>query len=379
MNLYHELAINPEHGTSIIFQLKEQITWLIASGKLTAGEQLPPIKEMAKGLGINLQTVRIAYLRLEADGLVSSHQGRGTHVLAFDPSQFARLAASQHSHTIGVVLPSMNNPFYQDVLQGVEDVAEENGMLILLTSAHEDPHHAWRNFAMLAAKGVDGILLFSHDVSQYLESFSGNSGSSTGIPFVSVDAPASTGFVVNMDLQAAGRLAARHILSHAHDRIGVITFDPRADVVKPLIDGFIQEVTTAGKIIQPGLMGIVPDFSMEAGASVARMLMSTQPPPTAVFAIADMLAFGAMQTFKRLGLRIPADVALVSFNNVSTASLVEPGLTTVSAPALQLGREGMRMLKILMDGNSPKIPQVLLPVELIIRGSCGVHLGEQGR
>jgi len=124
MDLFESLSIQPNQETTFANQLKQQITWLIASGKLKAGDPLPPVQVLAERLGITLHTVRHAYQKLAADGLVESRQGRGTHVLLFDPVRLAQVAGSIRSHTIGVIIPSWTNPFYHALLQGIEEVAE---------------------------------------------------------------------------------------------------------------------------------------------------------------------------------------------------------------------------------------------------------------
>lgn len=324
-------------------------------------------------LGINLHTVRSAYHKLEDDGLVETRQGKGTHVLSFDPGRLTQIAASQRSHTIGVIIPSWTNPFYHAFLQGVEEIAEQEQSLILLSNAHDDPHTAWRNYAMFTAKNVDGILIVSHDLSDYLDLSTLDSGNFSGAPYVTVDAPETKGFSVNMDLRSVGYQAARHLLEHGHDLIGLITFDPQAGNVKPIVEGFIQALREAGTTYDSAYSSIVPDYSIAAGGEGAARLLDLLKPPTAIFAISDTLALGAMREIKQRGLRIPQDFGLVSFNDIPTAALVEPALTSVATPAVQLGRESMLMLKALIDGKQPAYQQIVLPVELIIRQSCGRH------
>lgn len=374
MNLYNTINVNPTHGTTLAHQLKEQITWLIVTGKLKSGDQLPPIREMSARLGINLHTVRSAYQKLEAEGLVISRQGKGTHVLMFDPARFAQVTNSQRSHTVGVIIPSWANPFYHAFLQGVEEIAEEDRSLILLSNAHDDPHTAWRDFFMLTAKNVDGILLVSHDVSDYLAPSSLDYGNLFGTPFVTVDFPGCKGYSVNIDLESVGYQAAHHLLGHGHSLIGVVTFDPQAGNVQPIINGYNKALCEAGKARNPAYTAIVPDYSLASGSEGAEMLFNLAQPPTAIFTISDMLALGAMRAIKKRELHIPQDIALVSFNDIPTAALVEPALTTVATPAIQLGREAMKMLKDLIDGKQPAQSQIVLHVELVVRQSCGCNL-----
>jgi LacI family transcriptional regulator len=376
MDLFESLSIQPNQETTFANQLKQQITWLIASGKLKAGDQLPPVQVLAERLGINLHTVRHAYQKLAADGLVESRQGRGTHVLLFDPVRLAQVAGSIRSHTIGVIIPSWTNPFYHALLQRIEEVAEAEQALLFLCNTHDDPNAALRDFARLAAKQVDGILIAAYDICRHLqhpvhkESKSPIPGGGN-LPFVTVDWPGCSGYSVLIDLQMAGYLATRHLVEHGHRRVGLITFAQDAENVTPVNSGYEQALKESGITMDPTLVARAPGFDMISGAEGARKLLAQKEPPTAIFAIADMLALGAMQAIKQAGLRIPDEIALVGFNDIPTASLVEPALTTVAAPAVQLGREAMKMLQILIAGEQPPQRQLTLSTSLILRESCG--------
>ncbi len=129
----------------------------------------------------------------------------------------------------------------------------------------------------------------------------------------------------------------------------------------------------AGKVHNPIYSAIVPDYSLAAGAEGTEKLLQLEKPPTAIFAIADTLALGSMRAIKRKGLRIPQDIALISFNDIPAADLVEPALTTIATPSIRLGYEAMKMLNKLISSKKPAKARITLPVELIIRQSCGEH------
>jgi LacI family repressor for deo operon, udp, cdd, tsx, nupC, and nupG len=373
VDLYNYLFLDHNHETTLAHQLRQQLTWLIVNGLLKPGEQLPSIHAMAERLGVNLHTIRGAYLKLEADGLVSTGQGRGTHVLPFDLRRFAQMSGTLRTHTVGVILPSWVNPFYHAFLQGVEELAAQDQTLIFLCNTHDDPQAAWRDFARLSAKQVDGILVVSHDICQILPWEGDGRQQPASIPYVSVDWPGCPGYSVQIDLESAGYQAARHLIEHGHRRIGLITFTMEHANIRPVNQGFERALQDADLQADPACIVRVPGFTLAHGAAGARRLLELPEPPTAIFTIADMLALGAMQAVRAAGLRIPDDIALASFNDIPTAVLVEPALTTVAAPAVQLGREAMKMLQALVAGETPPHEQVILPTKLVIRQSCGAH------
>lgn len=365
------LTIQPGQETTLVHQLKRQITWLIANGTLKPGDRLPPVQVLGKQLGINLHTVRNAYQKLAAEGLVETRQGRGTHVLPFDLDRMTQSTGQARSHTIGVIVPSWTNPFYHALVQGIEEITDADQSLLFLCNTHDNPDVAWRDFARLAAKQVDGILIASFDICQVLQPAARQNEQAIGLPFVTIDWPGCPGYSVLVDLKLAGYQAARHLVEHGHRRIGLITFAIEAANVTPVNAGYEQALAEGNLPLDPGLVARVPGFDMASGAEGARRLLALKDPPTAIFAIADTLALGAMRTIKQAGLRIPGDIALASFNDIPTAALVEPGLTTVASPTVQAGREAMKMLQVLISGQQPAQRQKILPTTLIVRESCG--------
>jgi DNA-binding LacI/PurR family transcriptional regulator len=369
MSIFNHLSIDPQHDDTLAYQLKQQISWLIASGKLEPGDRLPAVREMAERLGINLHTVRSAYQKLEAEGLVETRRGRGTHVLPFEPQRIPRQSASLRSHTVGVILPSWNNPFYHSFLQGVEQITEQDQTLLFLCNTHDDEINAWRNFAQLSAKQVDGVLVVSHNLCEELTPDSGYL--KPALPVVTVDWPGCGGYSAQIDLEMAGYQATQHLLHHGHQRIGLITFTPESANVRPVQLGYARALEEAGLQGESALISCVSGFDMASGAEGARNLLALPQPPGAIFAIADTLALGAMGAIQQAGLRIPQDIALVGFNDIPTTALVNPPLTTVAAPAIELGRTAMSMLRDLIAGGKPPTERVVLPTTLVIRQSCG--------
>lgn len=373
MDLFQQLHVSPDHEPTLAHQLKQQLTWLIVNGQLNPGDRLPSIHLMADRLGINLHTVRSAYHKLEQDGLVVTRQGRGTHVLSFDPLKYALAARDQISHTIGVILPSLTNPFYHGFLQGVQTIAEESQTLLFVSNTNDDPGAPWRDFYRLSAKGVDGILVVSHDVSEIFHPDDPQADQQKSLPFITVDWPGAEGYSVTVDLESAGYQATRHLMDHGHRRIGLITFTQELANIRPVDRGYRRALEEKGLHLDPSLVMRVPGFDLASGAEGARRLLALRERPTAIFAIADMLALGAIKAIKNAGLRIPQDLAIASFNDIPAAALVEPQLTTVAAPTVQLGKEAMKMLQVLIEGKEPPQREIVLPAHLIVRQSCGEH------
>jgi DNA-binding LacI/PurR family transcriptional regulator len=374
MELLLQITIDPSSGTDLDQQIKQQLAWLIATRQLRPGQLLPSIRVLSRHLAINLHTVRSAYQKLEADGLVVTRHGLGTMVTDYEPALMARLAAAQRTHTVGVLIPSINNPFYQPFIQGIETVANRSHTMLFLCMTKDDPGETIRYYNQLAARHVDGLILASQGSSIFLPSDPEQLEQSLlAFPVVSADWPGSPGYSVELDLEGSGYLATRHLLEHGHRRVGMITVAASLPNIEPLHTGYHRALQEAGLESDPQMMVGVQGFDLADGEAGARRLLTLQTPPTAIFAIADLLALGALRYLKRAGLRVPQDMALAGFNDIPMADMVDPPLTTVAAPAYQMGQEAMKMLQELMAGKRPQRQRVLLPASLVVRASCGEH------
>jgi LacI family transcriptional regulator, repressor for deo operon, udp, cdd, tsx, nupC, and nupG len=375
LNTLDNITVNPQQRATLTQQLTQQFTWLIASGQLRPSDRLPSVRKLAERLSISVNTVRSVYQKLEAEGLAETRHGAGTRVLAHDAQSLAQIAAAMRSHTVGVILPSLTNIFYHALLAGVEEAAHRDRTMLFVTNTHDDPSEAWRYLAQLSAKHVDGVIVVSHDTSGFLAPDADHPESGAPLlPIVSVDWPEATGYAVMMDRTSAGHQATQHLLAHGHRRVGLITFSRDSANVKQVNAGYYQALREAGIAADPTLIARAPAFDMAAGRAAAQQLVGLAQPPTAIFAVADTLALGAISALKDIGLRIPEDMAVAGLGDISPAALVHPALTTVHVPAREMGMDATKMLQALIAGHEPARRQVVLPTSLVVRSSCGAHV-----
>jgi DNA-binding LacI/PurR family transcriptional regulator len=353
-------------------QLKQQLTWLIASGQVQPGERLPSVRQLADHLGINLHTVRAAYRKLEAEGLVATRHGSGTVVLEYDPFRIAQQVSNMRTHTVGVLVPRLSNPFYPAFLQGVEDVARENHTLLFICNTDDDPATGRAYLDQLVAKQVDGLIVAPCGLKFDRQTNPTSVGQTdSSIPIVYVDRPDETGYVVLLDSEGAGHTATKHLIEHGHRLIGLVTCYLDSPTVRQSYQGYVRALDSAGLTERPDLIAIAPAFTIAAGREAAHQLLDNSTPPTAIFAAADVLAVGVMQSIKERGFRTPGNIALVGYNDLDIASLVEPPLTTVATPVRDLGTIAMRTLQRLIAGETVEERQITLPTRLVIRRTCG--------
>jgi DNA-binding LacI/PurR family transcriptional regulator len=374
-HILKQFSINKKSGFTIAHQIKRQIIWLLVSGTIKPADLLPSIRELARHLHINLHTVRNAYALLESDGLVETRQGLGTIVLEFDPIRIGKSVGQVSSHTVGVILPSLSNPVYHDVLRGIQEIADLDQTMIFVCNTLDQHALAWRYLNQLVSKQVDGLIVSSLDI----ESFNPYSSEKTlsealKVPYVSIDTPKSTGYSVNIDLEKVGYQATRHLIEHGHKRIGLITYGYDPFNTRLEDRGYQRAIQEADLEIDPNLIAAVQGFTYADGEEGAEQLLSQDQPPSALFAISDTIAMGAIQAINSADLNVPDDIAVIGFNDIPTSSIIDPGLTTFSMPSYEMGKKAMDLLRIQIDGGTISQQQITLPTPLVTRGSCGCHV-----
>lgn len=357
------LAVDPAAPLPLVTQLRRQLTSLITSRQVQGGDRLPPVREVAVHLGINRNTVRAAYRELEANGLVSLRQGRGTLVLPDEARRLSQPPAHSPTFTIGVLVPGLN-PFYTPFLQGIEETARDAPWLLLVCYTHDDPELTRRYWEQLVARQVDGLIVAPDLPETALKQ-------RPLPPVVHVDKPEVKGYAILLDGEQAGFLATQHLLEHGHRRIAIVSGPLQWPNVHECYAGYERALRAAGHEVEPGLVVEVPAFTVEAGRQAMQRLLELPDRPAAIFGSADVLAIGAMRAVEERGQRVPEDVAVVGYNDIDLAALVKPALTTVAAPGYEMGVAAMTMLLDLLQARPVKKRRVTLPTRLIVRQSCG--------
>ncbi|HLA06649.1 MAG TPA: substrate-binding domain-containing protein [Anaerolineales bacterium] len=361
------LHIDPQSNLPIFAQLRQQITWLIASGDLKPDDRLPTIRELADQLSVNMHTIRQAYHSLEDDGLVETRPSRGTRVKSFDLNKLFTTESASPSHTIGILVPNMYS-FYDPFLDGVEEIARHSGYMIIVCFTRDNEELTRQTAQQLVAKNVDGIVAASPVAGVFERHLP---TPSDGPPIVYVDAPQFPTHTILLDLENAGFLAAEHLIKHGHRRIGMITAPLTWPNFYDSYKGYTRALHASNLDLDPALVIETPAFSLENGYQAALRLLELKKPPKAVFISGDLMAAGVIRALKENGRRIPEDFAIVSKDNIELAALMDPALTTVTLPAYQMGVEATNMLVRLITGKRLNKKRIVLRSELMVRRSCG--------
>lgn len=335
------------------------------------------IREIAEQLGVSVATVsRVlnAYPDVAPD--TRERVLAGIAELDFVPSRAARSLVTGRTHVIGIVLatgkgrPGIEHPFFQEVLAGMRESVGERGFDLLLFSVAGSGNGSGetRYLARARQHRVDGVVLMGVDAhDREIDELVGS-----GIPIMAVDIDLKGGRTghVTSDNVAGASMAVRHLSDLGHRRIGLIggSTDTRPGVDRLL--GYRRALERIGLPYRPEFAR-EGDFYARSGHTEMLELLRLDEAPTAVFAAADLMAAGAIQALTEHGLRCPDDVSVVGFDDVHLAGLLQPPLTTIRQHKRGLGvAAGGALVRMIEEPDLPP-EDVVLPVELVIRGSTG--------
>lgn len=295
--------------------------------------------------------------------------------IGYTPNAIGRMLRRRESADIGVVLPNLSNPYFTSVLLGLETEAHRLGYNVLLASSFRDPETEARSLRMLATKQVAGaIVSLTHPDAKLLQDLQ-----TGGIGLVTFD-QAVEGLRcsrVEFDFEAAGRLAVTHLHDLGHRDIAFASSPIDRPSRQSLQRGFLEGLAACGI---PGggdriFLGTseaegTEGYEVENGRRLAGRLAGRSPrAPTAVFAANDVTAFGLIQGFAALGLRVPGDVSVLGFDDLPFSAWVTPALSTIAHPAFETGAAAMRLLADALREPGRVTVERFAP-RLVTRASC---------
>jgi LacI family transcriptional regulator len=330
------------------------------------------IEDVARAAGVSRQTVsRAINDRGEISPQTRARVLRIAEEMDYHPSGIARGLATHRTHTLGLVIPDVANPFFSDVARGAEHVAYAAGYNVFLCNTDEAPQREWTVLQSLEEKRVDGIVLCSSRL---------NNGKLRTVvarhPAVvlvnrrlgPMDRDNGVG-VVMLDDVTGGRIAAQHLLDSGHRAVGFLAGPPASHSGRQRAQGHRAALAAADLPYEPAWTIPCP-ADVDGGHRAARDLLTAHPELTALFCYNDLVAVGALQACTALGRRVPDDLAVVGFDDILLAALVTPALTTCRVPRYELGVQAMRLLLDQISGCLNECPEIVLRPELVVRASA---------
>ena len=295
--------------------------------------------------------------------------------LGYRPNPVARSLRTRRSHTVGVIIPDLNNPLFPPIVRGLEDRLAEHGYVALIGNTDGDAARERMVFDQMRARHVDGFVL----ATATLHSDILDEAAEAGLPVVLMNRTAE-GYPfssVSVDNEQGVRAAVAHLISLGHTRIGHIAGPQDISTTLARLRGFLDSMRSHNLPVDDSQVVYAAALSLAEGLRCGRELLEGNAEVTAIVAGNDMLAVGCYGAFDELGVRCPQDVSIIGFNDMPFIDRLRPPLSTVRFPHYQLGTEAANLLleRIGTDGGGP-VKILYLAPELIVRGST-VPVGPQ--
>jgi LacI family transcriptional regulator len=289
--------------------------------------------------------------------------------LGYSRDQLASGLRTRRSRLLGMLVPRLSDYVLATIYEGVEEAARLAGYRTVVANTYDDPDEQRARAEVMLDHRVEGLIIGDAsgrgDLLEDLER--------RGVPFVLVSRRTGTYPAVTGDDLMGGRLVAEHLLDRGHVQVAVLAGEPYASTGSERTTGFLERWTAAGRTVPADRVVHGPFDAAGGRQAMQRVLDSPGPPPTAVFAVNDFAAIGAMGALRDAGLHVGRDIAIVGYNDVSLAAELPIPLSTVTTPNLEMGRWGVELLVEILDGGRPA--PVLLPPRLCVRASSESAIG----
>ncbi|HCD7550214.1 TPA: DNA-binding transcriptional regulator CytR [Citrobacter farmeri] len=282
------------------------------------------------------------------------------------PQATGRNVKRNESRTILVIVPDICDPFFSELIRGIEVTAASHGYLVLIGDcAHQNQQE--KTFVnLIITKQIDGMLLLGSRLP-----FDASIEEQRNLPpmvMANEFAPELELPTVHIDNLTAAFNAVNYLHELGHQRIGCIAGPEEMPLCHYRLQGYVQALRRCGVAVDPHYIAR-GDFTFEAGGNALRQLFELPQPPTAVFCHSDVMALGALSWAKRQGINVPDDLSIIGFDNIALAEFCDPPLTTVAQPRFEIGREAMLLLLDQIHGQNVNSGSRLMDCELILRGT----------
>jgi LacI family transcriptional regulator len=336
------------------------------------------IRDVAQRAGVSTMTVSRV---LNNSGYVGQETRERIEAaiaeLKYVPNRLAGSLRFKRTRTLALVLSDITNPFFTTVARGVEDAASEQKFNVIFCNTDEREDEQAEQLITLVQKQIDGVLLVpAADSPEPIEFLQAQS-----VPVVALDRRI-TGAAVDV-VRCASEPGAyeltRLLLELGHRRIAVAAGPASVSTAAERVAGYQRALAEFGVTAEAVYHG---PLTQTGGYEMAQTALAAQPRPTAIFAANNFIAIGVYRALRAAGLRIPEDMALVAFDDLPPALVLEPFLTVASQPAYEMGRQATELLLSRLagppaDGDIVPYQEIILPTEIIIRQSSGAPLRQK--
>jgi DNA-binding LacI/PurR family transcriptional regulator len=327
------------------------------------------IKDVAKKAGVAHTTVSRA---LRGSPLISPATTDRIKQIAsemgYHPSAAARSLKTNRSQTLGVIVSAIDDPFFSEILQGIDDVAQECGYSLFIAASQRSQLREQHIVCTMREQRVDGVILcstpFSSEQSKQLRA--------DEIPLVVINNQSAEDYrysIYHDDLDGS-RQVMRHLIELGHERIAYLGYPHSGRTNAQRLQGYRGEMAAAGLTALESYEVDAQTSDPSGGEVATNQILTLFPGPTAIFCYNDMLAIGLLRGLQDAGLRIPEDISVAGFDNITISAFTTPPLTTLDQPKRTIGAQAARLVLGLLEGAEDTSPKIqTLKGTLLVRRS----------
>jgi DNA-binding LacI/PurR family transcriptional regulator len=363
-------TLDTESPRPLYLQLADYVRHQIDIGALKPYDRLPPEIDLAASLAVSRGTVRQAMDLLVKQGLLQRIPGKGTFVTDLDLRPSAQL--------IGIVVPYLRDSLTSDMLRGAESALRRNNYSLIFCHSEGDLALEQEQIKRLQREGISGMILFPLAVAEETALLTWILSANTPLVLLDRRVPGVKADCVLADNMGGAYRAVEHLIELDHRQIACIRPPEQPSSVLDRVRGYEQALRDAG-ILPLAAVPLALHPRRAADEEIALytdeelapldMLLCAPKPPTALFCINDIIAFGVMRYVLARGLRVPDDIAIVGFDDIPLAPYMPVPLTTVAQPKYKIGVRAAELLLAQLAGKKSFGRELVLPTSLVVRES----------
>tara|TARA_R110002050_G_scaffold223338_1_gene359103 strand:+ start:10222 stop:11250 length:1029 start_codon:yes stop_codon:yes gene_type:complete len=330
------------------------------------------IYDIAKKLNLSTSTVSRALKNHSSISKKTTKTVNDTaKIMGYTPNTLASSLRSNKTKTIGVLISRINRPFMSSLINGIEEIAQKAGYNVIITQSHDSYKDEVDLAQALYNSRVSGVICSLAMETTKIDHF--QQFIDKGIPLVFVDRVPKgfNTYKVMIDNYSAGLKATKHLIEQGCTRIAHIGGLKFRNIYNERERGYRDALQQNNLPVDEDLIVHVNTMSYEEGEKATNKLLDLENPPDGIFSSNDTTAVAAIQVAKNRGLKIPKDIAIIGFNNDPISHIIDPGLSTISHPAFEMGKtSSKKILKYLKNSKKDSLTEItFLNTEVIVRGS----------
>jgi DNA-binding LacI/PurR family transcriptional regulator len=337
------------------------------------GAYLPvTIKDIAKKAGVSHSTVSRALRGIPVIPVETRSRIQETALeLGYLPSAAARSLKTNRSQALGVILSNIDDPYFSEILQGIEEIAQRESYSVFISASQHDPGREQTIVRVMRQHRVDGVIIcsttFSNAQNQQFSKY--------GIPIVVVNNQAAEDYrysIYHDDVNGSRQITG-HLIQLGHHKIAYLGNSRSGRITQDRLCGFRLEMDSAGLSVPAEFIHEIPGAAPENGIVAANHFLNLPDRPTAIICFNDMLAIGVVKGLQGRGVRVPEEISVTGFDNIVFSNYTNPPLTTFDQPKRFIGQKAAELiLSLLSQPSGAPLPEQKIQVlrgSLLIRGS----------